>query len=83
MEGYVSADGSETKALVVFWVGVKLVEKGAVETRDGPTVVGGLKNEPSSRVSKKSLRTLGNGEYKEEIWWTYVRIENSFPNISG
>jgi hypothetical protein len=42
--------------VVAFCVGVRLLAKGAVvEEREGPTVVGGLKNEPSSRVSKKSL----------------------------
>ena len=41
--------------MVAFWVGVRLFEKGALGTSEGPTVFGGLKNEPSSRVSKKSL----------------------------
>jgi hypothetical protein len=41
--------------VVAFCVGVRLLAKGAVETREGPTAVEGLKNEPSSRVSKKSL----------------------------
>ena len=52
----VDGSGSNPKAVEAFWVGVRLLAKGALGTREGPTVVGGLKNEPSSRVSKKSLR---------------------------
>ena len=51
-----SVDGSGSNPKAAFWVGVRLLAKGALGTREGPTVVGGLKNEPSSRVSKKSLR---------------------------
>ena len=42
--------------MVVLCVGSRLVANGVVEMREGPTVVGELKNEPSLRVSRKSLR---------------------------
>ena len=76
--------------VVVDCVGaILLLTKEGEVTREGPTAVGGVKNEPSSSVSKKSLRNQETKSFSH--FWnktrkkrgTYVRMENSFPNISG
>lgn len=56
------------------------------DIRDGATVVGGgVKNEPSSKVSRKSLFVRGDkmSPCDRSNVNAYVRTENSLPSVSG